>query len=144
MYQRESIGLQEARKATDAIVKQVTESRGLPVCVAVVDDRGDLVHLVRMDGASLNSMHMAIRKAYTAARIRRNTSELLEHAQKLGGGLSAFDKTFTVVAGGVWIPLKSGEGIGLRPVLGGIGVGGCPAGDEDEKLANIGLGVLPG
>ena len=49
MIERKMLGLDEADKIVDAIVAHTKEQKGLPVSVAVVDSRGDLLKFVRME-----------------------------------------------------------------------------------------------
>ncbi|MFC2009115.1 heme-binding protein [Chloroflexota bacterium] len=74
MIERKMLGLDEADKIVDAIIAHTKRQNGIPVSVAVVDSRGDLLKFVRMDGASWNSIQVAQSKAYTAAKFRRDTS----------------------------------------------------------------------
>lgn len=140
MYARETIGLEEARKAADAIIDHVTKEKLLPVAIAVVDNHGDLVYFVRMDRVSLNAAHMAINKAYTAAKIRRDTSTLKKVWQEQNATIADLgDSRITSMPAGVCIP---GGSMALRPVVGAIGVGGLPRGEDDEILARIGVNAI--
>jgi len=141
---RETIGFEEADKAVQAIIRYQNEEKGLPVCICVVDDRGDLVQFVRMDGTSPLPVHMAIHKAYTAARLRRDTLEVAERMKQPGTVPDNYgDNMIINVPGGVCIGLKVGGGV-FRSVLGAIGVSGLPTGQEDDELAHIGLKAITG
>src|ERR1700722_255552 len=61
--------MQEARAAVDAVLAKASEDPERPVVVAVVDPEGELVAFARMDGAGYLPRSMALRKAYTAARM---------------------------------------------------------------------------
>lgn len=138
MYERTTIGLEEANKAVQAIISYVNKEQLLPVAIAVVDDHGDLVQFVRMDRVSLNAAHMAITKAYTAAKLRRDTSKLTEVYPQLDVANLA-DNRLTRLTGGVCIP---GGTMALWSVVGAIGVGGLPISEDDEKLARIGVEAI--
>ena len=115
-------------QAALAIVRQVSESAPGPVSVAVVDDHGEVVASLRMDGAALDTELNARRKAYTAARSDATTTRAL--AEKVAGvptELASFDPFFPFFLGGV--ALLSG---GVR--IGAVGDSGLP-GDVDERLA---------
>ncbi|MEI9972265.1 MAG: 16S rRNA (adenine(1518)-N(6)/adenine(1519)-N(6))-dimethyltransferase RsmA [Ignavibacteriota bacterium] len=56
----------EARKAIEAILAELT-ARGKAAVIAVADSRGELIALVRMDGAPVSSIPVAGNKAFTAA-----------------------------------------------------------------------------
>lgn len=137
MYQKESLGLNEAKGAVEAMLQEALKEPQRPVAMAVVDDQGQLMYYARMDGATLFNQVMAVRKASTAAQIGIDTLTFRE-------GLKALDMSFgdfgiidlTVVQGGLSVVKPGG-----RPVLGGIGVSGRMA-HEDEAIARIGLNAL--
>ena len=145
MYRRDTLGLEEARTAVDAVLAEAGKEPNRPIAVAVVDDRGDLIYGARMDGAYPLYVHMAMNKAYTAARMLRDTLALQKLQQELNRELGTWtDSRLTDIQGGGCI-IKPGNGyIPLGPggtVVGGIGVSGRPA-DEDEQLAQVGLKAL--
>jgi glc operon protein GlcG len=63
----EKLGLKEARAIVDAMLKAPAE-RSLKFSVAVVDAGGDLIHIVRIDGASALNARMSYNKAYMATK----------------------------------------------------------------------------
>ena len=70
-----------------AIVDAVWRSAGGPVSVVVADDHGEPIASLRMDGAALDTLDNATRKAYTAARSdAMTTRELAEKAGRLADG----------------------------------------------------------
>jgi uncharacterized protein GlcG (DUF336 family) len=111
-----------------AIVAAVVEQAPGPVSVVVVDDHGEVVASLRMDGAALDTSLNAQRKAYTAARSDAFTTRQL--AEKAGASpteLASFDPQFIFFLGGV-AALENGGRVGA------VGVSGLP-GEVDEKLA---------
>ena len=111
-----------------AIVNRVVAQAQGPVSVVVVDDHGEVVAALRMDGAALDTELNARRKAYTAARSDATTTRAL--AEKVGGEpteLASFDPFFSFFLGGVAL-LSEGARIGA------VGVSGLP-GEVDEQLA---------
>jgi uncharacterized protein GlcG (DUF336 family) len=111
-----------------AAVRAVLESARGPVSVAVVDDHGEVIACVSMDGAARDTLENARRKAYTAARSDATSTRQL--AEKVGGTpteLASFDPQFSFFLGGV-----AAFAAGRR--VGAIGVSGLP-GPEDEQLA---------
>jgi uncharacterized protein GlcG (DUF336 family) len=111
-----------------AAIRATLEAAGGPVSIAVVDDHGELVACVAMDGAARDTLENARRKAYTAARSDATTTRAL--AEKVGGTpteLASFDPQFSFFLGGV-AAFDDGRRVGA------IGVSGLP-GPEDERLA---------
>lgn len=108
------------------------QSIGHPVDIVVVDEGGNVVASVRMDGAKLLSMRTATAKAMSAASHRRPTTEIdAEIAPSLAvasGGL------LTNMAGGLPIVI---DGI----CVGGIGIGSAPDA-EDVAIARAGLAAI--
>lgn len=145
MFQKEVLGLEEATKAVQTMLRKVTEEGQPPVSVAVVDDRGDLIQFARMDGASFSSVRMALTKAYTSAKMRRDTTGFRKLLEKDGFDKSDFtDDMLTTIGGGVVIPLKGGKPSRYQACLGGIGVAGLPSPDKDEALARTGQEAISG
>lgn len=110
---------------------------GLRVNVAVVDAGGNLAAFLRMPGAPLHSIDIAIDKAFTAASFGLATSAwseaLQEHSPAVRQGL-VLRPRFVAFGGGLPL-LDTGERIG------GIGVSG---GSElqDEQCAQAGCDAL--
>jgi len=96
------------------------EQLGIPYNLAVVDAGGDLIAHVRMDGAWLGSIDIAIHKAFTARAFDMTTEALSDMAQS-GEPLFGIDSTnhdrIVIFGGGV--PIKSGG-----TVIGAVGASG--------------------
>jgi glc operon protein GlcG len=107
---------------------------GIPQCVAVVDDSGNLLAFVRMDGAKFLSIRTAQRKAITAADRRSAT-----------GGLEAgHDLLLGLVTGGRLTNLKGGLPIIVSgQVVGAVGVS-SGSGEQDLEVARAGVAAIPG
>ena len=111
-----------------AAIRAILETAEGPVSVAVVDDHGELVACLAMDGAARDTLENARRKAYTAARSDATTTRAL--AEKVGGTpteLASFDPQFSFFLGGV-AAFADGRRVGA------VGVSGLP-GEVDEELA---------
>jgi uncharacterized protein GlcG (DUF336 family) len=142
MYQREVLGLDEARAAVDAIIAEAAKEPGRPIAVAVVDDRGDPVCSARMDKGLPLFSHMAMNKAYSAARMARDTLTTDKRLRKDGIELSVWgDNRITTLQGGVCIMKPPGQEWPTGTLLGGIGVSGRER-EEDERLAFVGLKAM--
>ncbi len=137
MYEKSMLDLNSCFKAIDAMTKEFNRdpSRS-PVDMAIVDDMGNLLAYARMDRC--NRPTFALRKAYTSAVRGSNTGAFAERLAAQGRSLADIgDPQLITTRGGVVIRNpKDGS------VLGAIGVGGLPSGEDDEKIAEVGLQAL--
>lgn len=130
------VGLEDARRVIAAAEKRAHEI-GQPMNIAVVDEGGNLVAHVRMDGAWLGSIDIAMNKAFTARAFDISTRELAGYSQSGGQffGIHASNHgRIMIFAGG--IPLKR-DG----RVVGAVGVSGG-TGDQDQAVAEAGAGAF--
>lgn len=130
------IGANAALQAAAAAVQAAT-ALGVPVNIALVDAAGVLAGFVRMPGAPLHSVDIAIDKAYTAVSFGLPTSQwhaaLATHSAAVRDGI-VLRPRFVAFGGG--LPITEG---GAR--IGAIGVsGGSEA--QDETIARAGLQAL--
>ena len=105
--------------------------------IAVVDAGANLVAFVRMDGAWLGSLDIAIKKAKTARFFDMNTGAIGELSQP-GGSLYNIEHSnngLITFPGG--IPLKNADG----EVIGAIGVSGSTV-ENDHAVAEAGVSAL--
>ncbi|HUE11615.1 MAG TPA: heme-binding protein, partial [Steroidobacteraceae bacterium] len=104
-----SLTLADARGLIAAGEKKAGEL-GIPYNIAVVDAGGGLIAHVRMDGAWLGSVDIAINKAWTARAFDMATKDLGKMAQS-GKPLFGIDSTNheKVVIFGGGVPLKMGD-----------------------------------
>lgn len=125
-----------ALQAASAALVQC-QADGYRVSVAVVDNGGALKVLLRDNGASTMSISSGTRKAYTAANFGRSTQELATAVAENPAleGLRQIDPQVLILGGGLPIVVND-------VVLGGIGVGGAPAGNLDEVCAQAGVNAL--
>ena len=135
MAEKPFIDFNQAQAAMQAIIGEATKPGGLPVAVAIVDDAGNMVAYAQMDNVRLYARRHAFRKAYTAAVMGMDTGPHGEQLKERGRTVSDYgDPNLTPGIGGVVV--KSGDGV----IMGGIGVGGYLA--RDEELAQIGLDAM--
>jgi uncharacterized protein GlcG (DUF336 family) len=117
-----TVSLEDARRVTAAAEERAQEI-GQPQNIAVVDAGGNLVSHIRMDGAWIGSVDIAINKAFTARAFDLPTAELAENSQPGGQfyGIQESNKgKIMIFAGG--IPLeRDGEIVGAVGVSGGDG-----------------------
>ena len=106
------------------------EQIGVPYNLAVVDAGGNLIAHVRMDGAWLGSIDIAIHKAFTARAFDMSTEDLSAMAQS-GKPLFGIDSTnhdrIVIFGGGV--PITSGDA-----VIGAVGASGGTVAQDIEVV----------
>ena len=108
-----------------------------PMNIAVVDEGGNLVAHVRMDGSWIGSIDISINKAFTSRAFDIATKDLAEHSQSGGQffGIHVSNRgRIMIFAGG--IPLRQ-DG----KVIGAIGVSGG-SGEQDHAVAEAGADVV--
>jgi glc operon protein GlcG len=131
MRQKFSLSSSEAQALVTAAKLEAVKN-SWKVSIAVVDEGGYLIHLERMDGATLASPEIATMKARTAALLRVPTKFLEEVAKERPATLMFPGRL--PVQGGLPI-LYEGECVGA------IGVSGVKS-PEDEQIASAGLVAL--
>lgn len=107
---------------------------GVPMCIAITDEGGNLIAFERMDGGKVTSSTIAIDKAYTAAAAKKATHEYGDASQpgKPAYGINSAIGGRLLVVGGGFPVIVDGE------VVGGIGVSsGTPA--QDMECARAGI-----
>lgn len=136
MFQRNSLGHIEAQRAIQAIQAELL-GRGKAAVVAVADAHGELIGLLRLDGAPLPSIVIASNKAWTAARERKPTRELGQAARDAATGFDmAYFGDARYIGWGGGLPVLI-DGV----VVGAVAVSGLPE-MEDIELAQIGLSAI--
>ena len=129
-----SLGLDEAQRAIAAIFAQA-KIDGRAVAAAVVDNHGELIACARMDGAHARVLRHAIRKAYTAAVMGRDTLAFKKDMQDAGRTLGDYDDgSLTTLQGGLVVRVD-------KQIVGAIASGGSPR-QRDVDMAKIGLDAL--
>jgi glc operon protein GlcG len=132
----QSIDHTDAKRAVDLIAQKAAQQKKA-ASIAVADAHGDLLYFVRMDGAPVSSIQIAINKAWTAARERRSTKEIgdkVRHPEK-GHDISYYgDPKYVGWGGGLPIQ-KNGE------VVGAVAVSGLSS-SEDAELAALGVELI--
>lgn len=107
---------------------------GVPMCIAVTDESGNLLAFERMDGGKITSITVAQDKAFTAAAARKATHEYNQACvpgNLVFGIHTSMGGRLCVVGGGLPV-VVDGE------VVGGIGLSsGTPQQDMDCAQAGI-------
>lgn len=125
-----------ANKAIQAALESCKKD-GYRVSVSVVDRSGVLRAMGRSDGAGSHTVDSSRKKAYTAASMRRPTTELADLIMKVPTlqALRDINGDMLILGGGLPIEI-SGE------IVGGIGVGGAPGAHLDDACAQDGLDAI--
>jgi uncharacterized protein GlcG (DUF336 family) len=130
------ITLEEARRVISAAEEKAREIRQ-PMDIAVVDAGGNLKAHVRMDGALIGSIDIAIDKAFTAVALQIQTKDLApqtQSGQPLFGLNTTNNGRIVIFPGG--IPLvRDGE------IIGAIGVSSGTV-EQDQEVAEAGVAVF--
>lgn len=104
-----------------------------PAVIAVVDDGGHLVHLMRLDDTQFGSVEVAIQKARAAIAFRRPTKVWEEHV--VDGRMRYLGLPGTLpIEGGLPIIVES-------QFIGAVGVSGVRS-NQDAQIAQAGLDAL--
>ena len=116
-------------------VEAASVANKVPVAVCVVDVHGNVVLLHRMSGASVFSIELSERKAYTSALVGMRTADILPLVQP---GQPLFP--LSTVAGGRFCAM--GGGVPLTSegqVVAGVGVSGGTV-EQDVAIVEAALG----
>lgn len=135
MRNLQTLGHAEAQLALQTIVDELTR-RGKAATIVVADAHGELLAFLRMDGAKLSTIKIAINKAYTAARERRPTREIGQKAvQDPSFDIAYYGDSHYVGWGGGLPVLVDGA------CVGSVAVSGLPE-VEDMEVAALGVQVI--
>jgi glc operon protein GlcG len=136
MVQTTSLGHDEAQRAIQAIQAELLKRKKAAV-IAVADAQGELISLLRLDGAPRPSILIAANKAWTAAREGKPSRDIGQAARdpKDGFDMAYFgDSRYIGWGGGVPV-IIDGE------VTGAVAVSGLPE-HEDMELVEIGVAAI--
>jgi uncharacterized protein GlcG (DUF336 family) len=127
------LSIEDARILIDAAVA-ASDQIGIPMCIAVADESGNLLAFERMDGGKISSISIAIDKAFTGAAARKPThvyNQLCQPGQPTFGIHITNGGHFSIIGGGFPVTLKG-------VVVGGIGISSGTA-NEDVQVAEAAL-----
>ena len=119
--------------------KSKAEELNIQEDIAVVDSSGTLKAFVRMDGAWLGSIDIAIRKARTARYFDMETAEIGKMSQP---GMSIYGVELSnggLISFGGGIPFKDADG----KVIGAVGVSGSSV-ENDVAVAESAIEAYSG
>ncbi len=126
------ISLSEAQQVIDAGLAQA-DSAGVLLSISVVDPRGDLIAMARMDGALWRTPPLSRGKALASACFGRSSGEMTDNSQ------APFMRALMEQLDGNFIPGQGALPIFRDGVLVGAagGSGGTSLEDEDAVRAGI-------
>jgi uncharacterized protein GlcG (DUF336 family) len=135
MFTQSRLGLAEAERARDAILAALTTTDN-PIALAIADEHGVPILLLRQDGAPARMLSRARSKAYTAANLGLDTVAFRDqHVNAKQRTLADWgDPMLTTLQGGLAIKMNA-------QVVGGIAMSGNST-IRDEALARIGLEAM--
>jgi uncharacterized protein GlcG (DUF336 family) len=128
-----SIGLERAKQLM-AAAEAEAKRRNWKMNIAVVDTNGELVQFERMEGAQIASGPIAIGKARTAARFRRESRAFYNAFETGHGYVATLEPTLVASPGG--FPLVEGG-----KLIGAIGCSGG-TGDQDAAICKVGADLM--
>jgi len=132
------LSLDDARKLIRGAARKAKKI-GVPMCIAVTDEAGNMIAFERMDGAKILSVDLSADKAFTAAVSKRPTHEYNELCQpgSLVFGIHTSSKgRFSIVGGGYPVVVRGS-------VVGAVGLSGGAA-EQDMECALAALKAFAG
>jgi glc operon protein GlcG len=136
MYQTNNLTQAEAMKIITAIQKEV-EKDNKGAAIAVADSHGELMAFLRTQGCPLASINIAINKAFTASRERKESRAVGQSSRDHNTPMTNYgDLRYVGWGGGVPIVYQG-------QVVGAVGVSGLPE-EEDMVLARMGAALING
>ncbi len=130
---KRTLSLEMAREVA-AAAEAEAKKKDAGGAIAVVDDGGHLLCLIRLDGTFPAAANISIAKARSAAVFRRPTS-VFEEAIKNG--------RLSLVANDELMPLQGGVPITVDgEVIGAVGVAGALSAEHDDQIAKTAATVV--
>lgn len=127
------INLHDATRLIQTVLA-ASNQHGWPEAVAVTDPNGDLIAFAKMDNTQNASSSIALRKAATSARFRRETRTFFNGFETGHSYSATLDPSLAASPGG--FPLISGG-----KIVGAIGCSGG-TGDQDAVVCKAGVDAL--
>lgn len=130
---KHALTMEGAKKAADAAMSYAKQNGANP-SIAVVDDGGQLLYFLRMDGSFAAGANVSIGKARTSAIFKKPTKDFEDIINKGRFTMTALPD-FTPLQGGVPI-MHEGQ------IVGAIGVSGAKSAQQDEEVAKAGAAAI--
>ena len=132
MNNKLTLTLDDAKKIAAAAEAEARRN-DWPVVIAIVDDGGHLLHLMRLDNTQFGSIEVAIQKARAAIAFRRPTKVWEEHVSE--------GRMRYLGLPGI-LPIEGGLPITMDgQFIGAVGVSGVRS-NQDAQIAQAGLDAL--
>jgi glc operon protein GlcG len=128
-----AISIEQAMEVATAAVAE-SKKRDWKMNIAVVDQSGDLVYFIRMDGAQVASVAISQGKARTAARFRRPSAIFFNAMESGHNYVTSLDPTLVASAGGNPLVVNG-------KLIGAIGVSGG-TGSQDDVVSKAGAAAI--
>ena len=119
-----------------AAAKTKAEQIGVQLSISVVDPRGDLIAMVRMDGAPWRSPTISRGKALASACWGMSSADMTDRAQ------SPVYRAFMELQDGHFIPGQGALPVYRNGTLAGAVGGSGAASQEDEDAARAGIEAI--
>jgi uncharacterized protein GlcG (DUF336 family) len=124
-----------AAKVIASAADKLAVAKGTTMCIAIVDDGGNLVYFQKADGTQIGSIDVALAKARTAIAFKRPTKIFQDAVDGGRASLLCLPAAAALTLEG-GVPLVSG-----KAVIGAIGVSG-ESDDVDGEVARAGAAAL--
>ncbi len=130
------IRLEQAQAIVAGALEYAADKAMKPICVIVLDARGELKAAAAMDGTSLKRSAVARGKAYGALAMGAGSRSLFKRAKEqpffISAATQAVGGNLIPVPGGVLVKDADGK------IIGAVGISGCTS-DNDEAAALAGI-----
>jgi uncharacterized protein GlcG (DUF336 family) len=130
---RHSLSAEQAQTMLRAAYEAATQRKD-QVAIVVVDDHGDVIASLRMDGAKAFVYELARRKAVTSADWGGPSKGMQDALAAGRTGLLALDRVIPLAGG---LPVKLGD-----ETIGAIATSGGSGADGDTVISQAGLDAL--
>jgi len=129
---KRSLNLAAIKKMVTAAESEA-QKRNVQVTICIVDESGNLLFLEKADGAGLNTIQFAQKKARHSAFYREPSKAAADRLKAGDVGVLAFPDAFPNQGG---LPIQiDGQ------TIGGIGVSGAPS-EVDEAIGHVAIEAL--
>jgi glc operon protein GlcG len=130
---RHSLGVEQAQAMLRAAFAKAQERKD-QVAIVVVDDHGDVIASLRMDGAKAFAYELARRKAVTSADWGGPSKNFQDAMDKGRTGLLAMDRVMPLAGG---LPVKLGD-----ETIGAIATSNGSPPDGDTVISQAGVDAV--